>query len=349
MLQLSYLQTILGAFTSLDIAGLRLHLNDEYSYQETTRLIFLSKLSAVFDSFINSGDTSLLAYEGACEGKSCNNCGVKGYRFVGNHSGNYIDLLFVMIDNDIRDIFYCEQFQTNTVLEGLKDKKYIYIQPDDCVTFNKTPFYWEKVFSAVNAYYELIADPPKRLDFIIASEWLEKHRALNKQIGNYDIMHPTMKWSLFSKLYADVYEYMSYISHHYTQIMQACNDFVKADSDEMLIDSIMKYKTLFQEAPFDFKYHFVKEGDSYVPETDNSFILAGEQFLHTLMFVDLYQQHEQSLLAKYNTYTREEFNNANQYSGDSDIFSLPFHLAKRKELEAAGINLPFYLIKDLQN
>jgi hypothetical protein len=78
----------------MDIAKLRLQLKDDYTYDETTKEIFLNKIESVFEAQKNLGDTELIIYKGACAGKKCDNCGKKGYRFIGNHSRSYIDLLF---------------------------------------------------------------------------------------------------------------------------------------------------------------------------------------------------------------------------------------------------------------
>jgi hypothetical protein len=96
----------------MDIAKLRLQLKDEYTYDETTKEIFLKEIESVFEAQRNLGDTELIVYEGACIGKKCDNCGKRGYRFVGNHSRSYIDLLFEIEEDEIKDITACAKFKT---------------------------------------------------------------------------------------------------------------------------------------------------------------------------------------------------------------------------------------------
>lgn len=116
----TYSESILRYFTSMDIAKLRLHLKDEYSYQDTTKEIFLNDIESVFEAHKDSGDTELIAYEGACAGSNiCDNCGMTGFRFVGNHSKNYMDLLFEIEGDDIKDICDCMNFKTDVDIEDL--------------------------------------------------------------------------------------------------------------------------------------------------------------------------------------------------------------------------------------
>jgi len=136
MKQNSYLETVLSYFISMDIDNLRLYLKDEYSYQDTTKEIFLNEIEDVFMAYKYSCDIELLIYKGACGSQTCDNCGVKGYRFVANHSKNYMDLLFVMVGNDIKDIYNCEKFKTDVEIDNLGIKADIDINSDDQIACN---------------------------------------------------------------------------------------------------------------------------------------------------------------------------------------------------------------------
>jgi len=135
----SYIQTILKAFSSMDIDILRNQLKDEYSYEETTKEIFLNEIDRFFRRRKNAEDSKLLIYEGKCNGKNCPNYGMKGYRFVGNHSRNYIDLVFITKKDDIINIFSCDNFYTDTEIEDIGIKVDININLDDKHSFDKTP------------------------------------------------------------------------------------------------------------------------------------------------------------------------------------------------------------------
>jgi hypothetical protein len=100
----SYIQTILNAFSSMDIAMLRNQLKDEYSYQDATKDIFLNEIEKFFKRRKDAGDTKLIIYEGECTDETCPDYGKRGYRFIGNRSRNYIDFVFKTEKDDIINI-----------------------------------------------------------------------------------------------------------------------------------------------------------------------------------------------------------------------------------------------------
>jgi hypothetical protein len=336
----------------MDIGLLRYYLKDKYTYQEATKEVFLDKIERIFEEFRKAGDTELWLYGGICVGETCPNCGKKGYRFVGNHSKNYIDLLFEMEGDDIKDIVCCEEFETTDEINDLGTKTSIYINLDDHVRFHKNPEYWAKVYSATAAYSEMITTPAKLIDFEELCYWIDKHVDLNERIGTFKLFKPRMRWSPFSSLYAELREIRSYISTHLKEFIQANNSLEQIVTEQTLIDWLLKYEAIYEEACLDLKYVFVKDGESYISENLNSVNYTGEQFNQTFNFINSYQVHNEKLLKKYNTYTQEEdmeaFDKHDSQSEEVDFFSLRFHLEKRKALEEIGINIPFYINQEIK-
>lgn len=84
----------------------------------------LNRLNSVFDSFVSSGDKFLYAELGMCNGTCFARC--KGYTFIGNHSQQFIHLIFEADldtpDFVLLDILECRSFLNyNSALE-LKEK-----------------------------------------------------------------------------------------------------------------------------------------------------------------------------------------------------------------------------------
>jgi hypothetical protein len=148
----SYIQTILNAFSSMDINTLRNQLKDKYSYEDTTKDIFLNEIERFFKRCKDAGDTKLLMYDGKCIDETCPDYGKRGYRFVGNRSRNYIDLVFFTKNDDIKNIFSCEKFLTDTEIEDIGIKANIDINLDDRYSFDKTPEYWAKMNAAATGF-----------------------------------------------------------------------------------------------------------------------------------------------------------------------------------------------------
>lgn len=349
----TYLQSILSYFTTMYIDKLRFYLKEKYNFQNTTKEHFLNKIEKIFEDFNNSGDTELLIYKGACCGKTCPNCGLEGYRFVGNDSKNYLDLIFVEDGDDIKDIFYCAEFETEVKLDNLETKYSVYFDMDDDVKFHKSPEYWTKVYATDAAYSEIITSPPQQVDFEGLNYWLEKHAELYHRIGKYNMFSLTYKWTPFCRLYSELTEFKSYISDHLQEITAANNFINHIETEQNLIDWILKHEAIYEEASMDLKYSFKKEGVNYILDEQKLILYVGDLFSQILTFIEYYQGHNDKLLLKYNTYTREEeadeYNKLNSDSADIDIFSLRFHLDRRRELEEIGITLPLHIVKYEEN
>lgn len=98
----------------LDIDMVSSVLEDNRTYQNFAKPLFIKKLEDAIDDFIEAGDTYLNRYNGSCNSKSCNyNC--KGYSFVGNNSKNYFDLIIDVKDEVVNDIYECLIFKCEDV------------------------------------------------------------------------------------------------------------------------------------------------------------------------------------------------------------------------------------------
>lgn len=344
----TYLQTILSAFEQLDIEKLRFYLKDEYSYQDTTKEIFLEKLEEKFNAFKKEGDTAFLLYKGKCAGESCENCGKGGYRFVGNNSKNYLTFLFVEEgEDDIKDIFDCGTFKTNEDTGELNGSTDIYIHRDEEISFNKTPEYWSKVEAAQNAYNEIYTTPIQPITFEDIEYWLSKHAYTNEKIGAEDIFSPTMRWTPFTNLYREFSELIEYINEHKQELQKASLAYSKVANEKQLLEWLLEYESLYENAPFDYKYAISRSGDNYTNGRINPLLFNGDTFNSVMAFSDNYNSKHSEMLEKYSTYSDQDVSDIfgdEQYRNNTDhVFSLRFHLDKRKEADELGMVIPFYL------
>jgi hypothetical protein len=325
-------------------------LRDEYSYQDTTKETFLEKLEQLFLKHKAEGDKKLLIHPGQCAGVECDNCGKRGYRFVGDHTGNFINFIFISDGDEVTDIFDCVKFKTDQPTEPTGEMDSFDFDDDDKVTFIKTPEYWSKAVAAQDAFREIVTSPPRLLDYDDVCYWLDKHADLNFRIGDYFFLNPNMKWSPFSKLYATFIKYRFYISTYEFETGREYNAIKAAKTDEEKIAWVFRNEEIFENAPGDFRFFFSSTKRGYRLNRTETYILTGKHFRQAFRFLNTYERILNALLEKYNTFTYEEFQEAlrpdRPMSDDSNIFSLKFHLDRRKALQEVGIQIPFYLITE---
>ena len=112
----------------LDIDMVSSILEDNRTYQNFAKPLFIKKLEDALDEFIEAGDTYLNRYDGVCNSKTCNfNC--KGFSFVGNKSEDYLDLIIDTQDGVVLDIYECFSFKCEN--QEIKKNEYIGLDKSD--------------------------------------------------------------------------------------------------------------------------------------------------------------------------------------------------------------------------
>jgi hypothetical protein len=128
------LQDQLGAvlffLQQLDIGMVDMLLDEGRTYQDISKADFVNILFKVRDVFHGAGDHHLERLPGGCAGKTCGiNC--RGYRFIGNHSGRYFDLIVEQKDGRITDLYDCRIFRTEENCSGLAAKIHLSSAQDE--------------------------------------------------------------------------------------------------------------------------------------------------------------------------------------------------------------------------
>jgi hypothetical protein len=340
----SYVQNILHYFSQLDWDRLYFYLKDEYSYQETSKEIFLSKIKKNFDKHVEAGDTELILIKGKCQSKICDNCGKSGYRFIGNNSRNYIDFIFETNGDDIKDIYDCNDFKTETDSGVIKRNYHIFIDKDEETTYNKTPEYWVKVNSANMAYEEIITSSPKEIDYDDLSYWVEKYTFTNKTIGKYSIFKSKMKWSHFSELYSYLYKFKSYVDLFGSRFNLENNSLKQITTEDDLIQWVIRNETLFKKAPFGIDIE--KDGDQCYA-IQKKLILTGDRLTEVSNFILIYFEHKITLMEKYYSFNHDEQNEIYSRKKIEDIpegiDELSFHMENRRKSREIGIEIPLFI------
>ena len=115
-------------FQRLDIEMVSDILEDNRTYQDFEKSLFVHKLGNAFGEFIKAGDTFLQCHTGFCNSKLCNyKC--SGLSFTGNFSGNYLDMIIEIKDSIVQDMYECSEFKMQ--VKGIKKNERIVLH-----TFN---------------------------------------------------------------------------------------------------------------------------------------------------------------------------------------------------------------------
>lgn len=346
-----YHELILNYFSKLDIDSLKLHLKDGYTYQDTTKEIFLEKIEEIFQSLKTAGDTELIICKGNCCSEECSNTGKSGYKMIGNQSRSHISLIFETKQDDIKDIYQCHHMNTELDPGELKRSFFIRLGKDDDVNFKKDLSYYIKVNEASQAFQELYTSPASVFTFEEICYWLDKHYFLNDKIGSYTVFEPLMRWTPFTECYAYFSKWREYIEANLKKIEEANKSLVEIqEKEDKLIEWVLKFEGLFDEAPFDMMYMAIKSQNNYTIENKEDIHFTGYEFQQAFDFTEELQIHQKQLLKKYNTLTKAEtriaFNDSQINQIHVDIFKLSYHLEQRRLARELGIEIPLNITSD---
>jgi len=104
-------EAVLHYISIMDIEMINDLLDDDKTYQDFPKHLFVQKLDNALYRFQKAGDTHLNTYTGTCKSEECS-LGCKGKRFIGNNSGMYLDLIIKQENGQIIDIYECHSFST---------------------------------------------------------------------------------------------------------------------------------------------------------------------------------------------------------------------------------------------
>ena len=115
------LDAVVYFIQKLDIDMVNEILDDELTYQDFEKAMFIHKLGVAFDEFKSVGNESLEVSYGMCDSIKCS-YGCPGYQFVGNHSPFFFELIFIHKEGQIQDIYECVDFKAEKSSNRLEDR-----------------------------------------------------------------------------------------------------------------------------------------------------------------------------------------------------------------------------------
>lgn len=325
--------SLINAISEMDCKAIELILEDNVSYQDTTKSIFLQKLKEVFTDF-QKEDNKLIPYEGKCNSDECTNKNKKGIAFVGNKSGRYINFIIEENENGyLKDIYRCSDFCTNKrVIDENKRQLSFTVYKDENVSFKPSKAYTflnNKSISAVNELKQLNNTEFSKEQIIT---WIK----------DYEDIYNSMTWvNMFYKDHSPFYKYYQHIQKIYEFIKIeeeasfALEEFSSVNLNEEI--QLLKWLVKFEHL----QYNLILLHPNIVSEESiNSGIINLHQdfkiyfkteiLKNCIGLEELFDQYYYEKLNKYTTQSQEEQENQIPFDDDYErTSSLKYHLQIR--------------------
>lgn len=329
------LEAFLYYMAKLDNGMLSEILEDSRTYQDTTKELFMERLTEVLEKFKEWGEDTLLeAIPGVCSNKKCN-IGCCGYAFEGNCSGLHLDLIIEKSNGQILDIFDCSEFKTDTKELDPDKSLSIEIYPDEEVGFQPTEEYLMTLHQCNNACDELLKKEKTVLNINTAEQWLDKYKELSK---SFDIFYMPGRYKKFDRLYhriKNLYDYVEY--------KEECGEALKfydktvrnKENENRIVHWLVKYERLGNEVFEGFIENYFKKEEQQIAglfplHKEYSLLIDLQDFETQLSFKKLFDKYYQEKLKKYYTLTDEERTKLlEKDDGWIKIDSLRYHLERK--------------------
>lgn len=118
-------EAIIYFLAHLDIEMVSTFLDEEKSYQDFPKYVFISKLITAIEIFQQAGDKVLTIHRGKCTGCSR---GCEGFTFLGKQ-GHFMDILFLLEGTKIKDMYECSSFENPEPVQNKLQQ--VFIDPED--------------------------------------------------------------------------------------------------------------------------------------------------------------------------------------------------------------------------
>jgi len=324
---------LINAISEMDCKAIELILEDNVSYQDTTKTIFLQKLKTLFQDF-QKEDNKLIAYQGKCNYKECSNTNKNGFCFMGNKSGRYIN--FIVEENEngsIKDICTCHDFCPNEkVIDKNKEKMSYFIFFDERVDFVLSPAYIYSNNKSISAIKELKQFNDAEISKEDIISWVK----------NYEDLYNTMDFAdMFYKNLAPFYECYGHILKIYEFLLIeeeasiALQEFasVNVDDEITVLRWLVKFEHLYYELILLYGNIVPEESlqtGNCVLHKDHTVYFKIDILRNCIDLQELLEKHYYEKLNKYNTLSQEEQENQIPFDDDYErTSSLKYHLQIR--------------------
>lgn len=325
--------SLVNAISEMNSKALELILEDDVSYQDTSKMIFLQKLDEVFNEF-KTKDNELIAYQGKCNSDECTNKNKSGVAFVGNKSGRYINFIIEKNeDGSVKDIYDCYDFCTNKkVIDENKRQLSFTVYKDEKVNFKPSSYYISsnnKSISAIN-YLTQFNDAVISKDQIIT--WVKQYEEFYNSLDWFDLLYKNISpfHSCFYHI-KGIYEII--LLEEEASIALKEFSLVNLEEEIQILKWLVKFEYLHYKLillhPNIVSEESLQSG-KIILYKDFTVYFKTKILKNCIDLQELFDKYYYEKLNKYSTRTQEEQENQTPFDVDYEkTSSLKYHLEKR--------------------
>lgn len=294
-------ERLIQAFKSLDFKALENLLDDNKSYMDVPKKLFLKTLKKEIESH-----NDLKSFDSVAEG-SCGTCnkGCKAYKFkTGTLS---LKLFFEGNENDVTDIYLCHDLIVNNPNDDEYDI-YFNFYEEEKVNFSPTITYsinLQKIEKAIKEFVSFESRGLVSIDEV--AHWFNKLKTLAEDI-NLNDPFVTKKYKAYNKinsLYSKVSELIhNYNNNHLAKIALENYEKISNKEEKEIIRWLLANKDNY--------FFSLKKTDNWentgfiVLETEPNLVIDCSEYLDSFIFDRIYYNHWNKIMEKYEP-TKEHF------------------------------------------
>jgi len=236
-------EILLSSFCEMNTSMLDLLLKETINEDDLSKETMIKKLEELFAEFRKRGDTELIPYRGCCVSCECERKGRGGYLFVGNNSKHHSSFVIKESDTDWDEYFFCNDFKTDTYVDGLEDEIRITCYKDEQKDFVPSPYYSVVSRLCENAYNELLKEEINYFNKEDCLHWLQQNKVLYNTIekGYSEYKH----FNRFIEAYIKIQRLTEYQQWE-SLASEALQEYNRIDkvNEKPLLSWIVKYEEL---------------------------------------------------------------------------------------------------------
>lgn len=225
------------AIQEMNIDSLEVILNDDKSYIDVSKELFLAKLSSKFEKFKTQGITQFTKVsKGTCQ--KCHK-GCSGFTFS-TKNNDYLDLIIEEKDNKIIDITQCSAFENKEEIRKEKNI-FLYFKKDTRTSYVPTSLHLQQRKAIQKAENEFKEFENQIIDLITIEDWVNKW---SKLFNSVKYMHFDYSFICSFQSTYFVAQYISSLKSENKIAEKAIFEFnnIKITNSNELISWILKYK-----------------------------------------------------------------------------------------------------------